>query len=75
MASMLRPLEKKGNTLSPIPIDTVAKRSGSVLPGGGFNEWLSLSQLHWIHKGHLIHGTCSAYYGSATFWIHIDMFP
>ena len=25
------------------PIDTVAKRSGSVLPGGGFNKWLSLS--------------------------------
>ena len=24
--------------LSPIPIDTVAKRSGSVLPGGGFNK-------------------------------------
>ena len=23
--------------------DTVAKRSGSVLPGGGFNKWLSLS--------------------------------
>ena len=28
-----------------------------------------------IHKGHLIQGTCSAYYGSATFWTHIDMFP
>ena len=24
-------------------MDTVAKRSGSVLPGGGFNKWLSLS--------------------------------
>ena len=26
-------------------------------------------------KNHLIQGTCSAYYGSATFWTHIDMFP
>ena len=27
------------------------------------------------HMNHLIQGTCSAYYGSATFWTHIDMFP
>ena len=27
-------------------------------------------------QSHLIQGTCGAYYyGSATFWIHIDMFP
>ena len=37
----------------------------------------SVSYLYRLvaHKGHLIQGTCSAYYGSATFWIHIDMFP
>ena len=33
----------QGETLSPIPIDTVAKRSGAVLSGGGFNKRLSLS--------------------------------
>ena len=27
------------------------------------------------HKDSLRQGTRSAYYGSATFWTHIDMFP
>ena len=36
---------------------------------------MSYRPLAIAHKNHLIQGTCSAYYGSATFWTHIDMFP
>ena len=41
---------------------------------GSISDSLSLSSNAGT-KIHLIQGTCSAYYGSATLWMHIDMLP